>query len=122
MMKKKTDILIFSVESNAIVPFPQSWPTFSQIAASVTEHPLPPAMREFKSNQTSTVHPASSSLHPFLSRWKVSFHQFTIRLRLLFNPSSPNELKTALVVLSGLSSKVHRVSAFSNRVPSANSS
>ncbi|GBM66051.1 hypothetical protein AVEN_181128-1 [Araneus ventricosus] len=81
---KKEDPLL-SVESNAIVPFPQSWPTFSQIAISVTEHPLPPAMREFKTNQTSTVHPASSSLHPFLWRWKISFHQFNIQ----FRPSFP---------------------------------
>ncbi|GBM00498.1 hypothetical protein AVEN_111729-1 [Araneus ventricosus] len=66
--------IVFSVESNAIFPFPQSWPTFSQIATSVTEYPLPPAMREFKTNQTSTAHPASSPLHPFLWRWKVSFH------------------------------------------------
>ncbi|GBN49364.1 hypothetical protein AVEN_214087-1, partial [Araneus ventricosus] len=103
-------------------PFPQSWPTFSQIATSVTEHPLPPAMRQFKTNQTSTNHSASSSLHPFLWRWKASFHQFKIQLRLLFSPSSPSELRTALVVLSGLSSKIHRVSPSSNRVPSANSS
>ncbi|GBN75826.1 hypothetical protein AVEN_248470-1 [Araneus ventricosus] len=53
--------IVISIESNAIVPFPQSWPTFSQIATSVTEHPLPPAMREFKTNQTSTIHLASSS-------------------------------------------------------------
>ncbi|GBL85877.1 hypothetical protein AVEN_63198-1 [Araneus ventricosus] len=58
--------IIFTVELNAIVPFPQSCSTFSQIATSVTEHPLPPAVREFKTNQTSTVHPASSSL-PHLS-------------------------------------------------------
>ncbi|GBN86958.1 hypothetical protein AVEN_11282-1 [Araneus ventricosus] len=82
--------------------------------------PLPPAMSEFKTNKTSTVHPASSSLHPFPFRWKVSFHQFNIRL--LFSQSSPNELKTALVVLSGLSSKIHRVSLSSNIIPSANSS
>ncbi|GBN83718.1 hypothetical protein AVEN_237262-1, partial [Araneus ventricosus] len=48
------------VESNAIVPFPQSWQKFSQIATSATEHPLPPAMREFKTNQNSTV----LRLHP----------------------------------------------------------
>ncbi|GBN98352.1 hypothetical protein AVEN_59375-1 [Araneus ventricosus] len=30
-----------------------------------------------------------------------------VQLRLLFSPSSPNELRTALVVLSGLSSKIH---------------
>ncbi|GBN17129.1 hypothetical protein AVEN_273988-1, partial [Araneus ventricosus] len=89
-------------------------------STSVTEHPLPPAMREIKSNQTSTFLPASSSLYPFLWRWKVSFHQFNIQLRLLSSPSSPNELRTALVVLSGLSSKIHRVSP-SDRVPSANS-
>ncbi|GBN41103.1 Relaxin receptor 1 [Araneus ventricosus] len=94
--------------------------TLAISATSVTEHPLPPAMREIKSNQTSTFLPASSSLHPFLWRWKVSFHQFNIQLRLLFSPSSPNELKTALVVLLGLSSKIHRVSP-SNRVPSVNS-
>ncbi|GBM91503.1 hypothetical protein AVEN_80088-1, partial [Araneus ventricosus] len=103
-------------------PFPQSWPTFSQIATSVTKHPLPPAMRQFKTNQISTNHSVSSSLHPFLWRWKVPFHQFNIQLRLLFSPSSPSELRTALVVLSGLSSKIHRVSPSSNRVPSANSS
>ncbi|GBL98106.1 hypothetical protein AVEN_84602-1 [Araneus ventricosus] len=40
--------IVFSIESNTIVPFPQSWPTFSQIATSVTERPLPPTMREFK--------------------------------------------------------------------------
>ncbi|GBO29927.1 hypothetical protein AVEN_25033-1, partial [Araneus ventricosus] len=102
---------LLSVEYNAFVAFPQSWPTFSQIATSVTEHP-PPAMREFKTNQTSTVQPASSSLHPFLWRWKVSFHEFNIQLRLLFSPSSSNELRTALVVPSGLSSKIHRVSFF----------
>ncbi|GBN28056.1 hypothetical protein AVEN_187245-1 [Araneus ventricosus] len=55
------------IDSNAIVPFPQSWPTFSQIVTSVTEHPLPPAMREFKTNQASTVHPASSSISPSFS-------------------------------------------------------
>ncbi|GBL96742.1 hypothetical protein AVEN_111871-1 [Araneus ventricosus] len=99
--------IVFLVESNAIIPFPQSWTTFLQTATSVTEHPLPPSMREFKTNQTSTVHPASSSLHPFLWRWKASFHQFNVQLRLLFSPSSPNEPRTALVVLSGLSSKIH---------------
>ncbi|GBL72089.1 hypothetical protein AVEN_115099-1 [Araneus ventricosus] len=36
-----------------------------KIATSVTEHSLPPAMKEFKTSQTSTVHPASSSHHPF---------------------------------------------------------
>ncbi|GBM89701.1 hypothetical protein AVEN_63049-1 [Araneus ventricosus] len=91
-------------------------------STSVTEHPPPRAMREYKSNQTSTIHPAFSSLLAFLWRWKVSFLQLNIQLRLLFIPSSPNELRTALVVLSGLSSKIHRVSPSSNRVPSANSS
>ncbi|GBN02417.1 hypothetical protein AVEN_154308-1, partial [Araneus ventricosus] len=47
---------------NAFDPIPKSRKAFSQIAASVTEHPLPPARREFKTSQTSTVHPASSSL------------------------------------------------------------
>ncbi|GBN87044.1 hypothetical protein AVEN_18653-1 [Araneus ventricosus] len=79
-------------------------------------------MREIKTNQTSTIHPASSSLHPFLWRWKVLFHQINIQLRLLFSPSSPSEIETALVVLSGLSSKIHRASPSSNSVPSANSS
>ncbi|GBL99884.1 hypothetical protein AVEN_19399-1 [Araneus ventricosus] len=86
----------FSLQSEVIVR--RMILSFVQIASSVTEHPLPPAMREVKTNQTSTVHPASSSVHPFL--WKVSFHQFNIQLRLLFSPSTPNELVTALVVLS----------------------
>ncbi|GBN84663.1 hypothetical protein AVEN_255976-1 [Araneus ventricosus] len=67
-----------------------------RLATSTTEQPLPPAMREIKSNQTSTILLASSSLHPFLWRWKVPFHQFNIQLRLLFSPSSPNEFRTAL--------------------------
>ncbi|GBN77898.1 hypothetical protein AVEN_113055-1 [Araneus ventricosus] len=83
-------------------------------------------MKEFKTCQTSTVDPTSSSLPHitilFLWRWKVSFHQFNIQLRLLFSLSSPNEFRTALVVLSGLSSKIHRVSPSSNRAPSTNSS
>ncbi|GBO13333.1 hypothetical protein AVEN_232526-1 [Araneus ventricosus] len=60
-INQPTTLAIFTVESNAIVPFPQSWPTFSQITTSVTEHPLPPAMREYKTRQTSTVQSASSA-------------------------------------------------------------
>ncbi|GBN35071.1 hypothetical protein AVEN_269614-1 [Araneus ventricosus] len=82
--------IVFSFESNAIVPIPHSWPTFSQVATSV--HPLPPAMREFKTNQTSTVHPASSSLHPFLWRWKVSFHQFNFASSSAHHPLMNSEL------------------------------
>ncbi|GBN61150.1 hypothetical protein AVEN_230553-1 [Araneus ventricosus] len=59
---EQEDRHVVSVESNAIVPFPQSWQNFSQIATSATEHPLSPAMREFKTNQTSTV----LRLHPSL--------------------------------------------------------
>ncbi|GBM88382.1 hypothetical protein AVEN_75333-1 [Araneus ventricosus] len=61
-------------------------------------------MREFKTSQTSTVHPASSSLHPFLWRWKVSFHQFNIQRRLIFSPSSPNKLKKVFISLPHLTS------------------
>ncbi|GBN33864.1 hypothetical protein AVEN_58106-1 [Araneus ventricosus] len=115
--------IVFSFESNAIVPIPHSWPTFSQIATSVTDHPLPPAMREFKTNQTSTVHPASSSLRPFLWRWKSLVSPIQHSTSPPLQPIiPPNELITALVVLSGLSSNIHRVSPSSNRVPSANSS
>ncbi|GBM65009.1 hypothetical protein AVEN_272006-1 [Araneus ventricosus] len=74
---------------------------FQQIATSVTQHPLRSARREFKTSRTSTIHPTSSSLPDltilFLSRWKVSFPQFNIHLRLLFSLSSPNELRTSLV-------------------------
>ncbi|GBM91294.1 hypothetical protein AVEN_106211-1 [Araneus ventricosus] len=102
--------LLLSAECNAFDPIPKSRPAFSQIANSVKEHPLPPAMREFKTSQTSTVHPASSSLPHlailFLWRWKLSLPQFNIQLRLLVNPSSPHEFRTALVVLSGLSTKI----------------
>ncbi|GBO11893.1 hypothetical protein AVEN_221424-1 [Araneus ventricosus] len=61
-----SSISLLSVEFNTFDPIPKSRPAFSQIATSVTEHPLPPVMREFKTSQTSTVHPASSSL-PHLS-------------------------------------------------------
>ncbi|GBL83345.1 hypothetical protein AVEN_110659-1 [Araneus ventricosus] len=74
-------ISLLSVECNASDPIPKSRPAFSQIATSVTEHHLPPAMREFKTSQSSTVHPASTSLPHlttlFLWRWKVSFPSST---------------------------------------------
>ncbi|GBL72181.1 hypothetical protein AVEN_112643-1 [Araneus ventricosus] len=54
----------------------------------------------------------------FFGDGRSQFHQFNIQFRLLFSPSSPNELKTALVVLLGLSSKIHTVSPSSNRVSS----
>ncbi|GBM33305.1 hypothetical protein AVEN_101634-1 [Araneus ventricosus] len=47
---------------------------FHKSSTSVTEHPLRPAMREFKTNQLQLsvlrLH-LSSSHHPFLWRWKV---------------------------------------------------
>ncbi|GBN61030.1 hypothetical protein AVEN_244505-1 [Araneus ventricosus] len=86
-------------DCNACDPIQKFRPAFSQIATSNSEHPLPPAMNEFKISHISTVHPTSSSLplHTilFLWRWKVSLHQFNIHLHLLSSPSSPNEFKTA---------------------------
>ncbi|GBN16235.1 hypothetical protein AVEN_212588-1 [Araneus ventricosus] len=92
--RKIHNFLHFLQKSNAFDPFPKSWPIFPQISTSVTKHPLLPAMREFKTSQTSTVHPVSSCLPHitilFIWKWKVSFHQFNIQLRLLLSPSSPN--------------------------------
>ncbi|GBN04473.1 hypothetical protein AVEN_84042-1 [Araneus ventricosus] len=55
-------ISLLSVECNVCDPIPKFLPVFSQIATSVTKHPLPPAMREFKTSRTSIVCPTSSSL------------------------------------------------------------
>ncbi|GBM94313.1 hypothetical protein AVEN_157970-1 [Araneus ventricosus] len=73
------------------------------MTTSVTNHPLPLAMREFKINQTSIVHSTSSSLlhHTILFLWRrkekgeFSFLQMNIHLHLLFSPSYPNEYRTA---------------------------
>ncbi|GBM94158.1 hypothetical protein AVEN_89601-1 [Araneus ventricosus] len=53
---------LLSIECNSSDPIPKFRPAFSQIAASVTDHPLPPVMGKFKTTQTSTVHTKSSSL------------------------------------------------------------
>ncbi|GBN74665.1 hypothetical protein AVEN_50224-1 [Araneus ventricosus] len=62
-----------------LTPNPKFSANFSQIATSVTEYPLPPAMREFKTSQISTVHPTSSPLPQY-------HHPFSLKMEGLVSP------------------------------------
>ncbi|GBM45695.1 hypothetical protein AVEN_14140-1 [Araneus ventricosus] len=78
-----------NIECNACDLIPKFRPAFSQIATSVTEHLLPPAMREFKTNRTSTVlyvFISSSSHHLVSLEMEGLVSLFNIQLRLFVSP------------------------------------
>ncbi|GBM71921.1 hypothetical protein AVEN_28697-1 [Araneus ventricosus] len=56
---------------------------------------------------TPELAPPSPNFHATPTGWEVSFPQFNIQLCLLVGPPSPYEFRTASVVLSGLSTKIH---------------